>query len=95
MRPFSCGSQAEDWMGANCDRCTKGASDTQDVCCPIQIALLDAWFGDGEITDEMAKRCGADVAHLKHYNWPCPEVEWTEAWRAEWYAKHPEEKEAK
>jgi hypothetical protein len=87
MRPFSCGTQFGDWEGANCCRCKKGAPDGSWATCPIQAALIEAYLGDGEISDEIADRMGRANGR---YNWPCGEVEWTEEWKSEWLSRQAE-----
>ena len=94
MRPFHCGTQFGDWTSANCDRCKKNAEPDkpESWVCDIQVALLEAYIGDGEISDEIADRMGR---HEGRYCWPCKEVEWTDEWKAECgeMRKHLEEKE--
>lgn len=93
-RPFSCGSQAEDWMASNCDRCSKGVPGPGRPRCPILDAVRAAWFGDGEVAGEMARRMGYldDAgAPTGRRCWPCREVDWTPEWREEWHRRHPEE----
>ena len=85
MIPFSNGSQFMDWLSANCDRCKKYNEDV-DKTCDIEYALGMAYVNDGKITDEMAKRCGADVNKGK-FQWMCPEVDWTEEWKKEYLEK--------
>ena len=51
-----------------------------------EYALGMAYVNDGKITDEMAKRCGADVNKGK-FQWMCPEVDWTEEWKKEYLEK--------
>ena len=93
MKPFSSGSQFQDWVGANCDRCTKGAhrlgADALPDC-EIELALGEAYIGDGNITDEIAARlgCGSGL-----YCWQCTEWEPTEEWQDEWYRRHGAEEE--
>lgn len=93
-RPFSCGTQAEDWMSSNCDRCTKQFKDQPGRRCCIQSAIIDAWSDGGDVSAEMARRMGfldADGATTSRYLWPCTEVEWTDGWKAEYRRRHPEE----
>jgi hypothetical protein len=72
MRPFSCGSQFADWETRNCYRCKKfNPDDINKSNCDLTLALGDAFLGDGEITDEVAKRIGA--ADSASYGWDCPE----------------------
>lgn len=75
MSPFSNGSQFEDWCASNCDRCQKQGK------CPIEGDLFIAFFGDGMVSEETARRMGR-LDNNGKYVWPCTEVEWTEAWKA-------------
>lgn len=95
--PFSNGTQFCDWEESNCNRCQKvdisGPYDKSE--CPIFNALTLAYVDDGTVDEEIAKRMGYLVpAHTGcessdplipngRQNWPCPEVEWTEEWKAE------------
>lgn len=82
IQPFANGSQFSDWCGANCDRCTKATKD-----CDLLLALDTAYFTDGMISDEIAKRIGAvlsDGQRNRCYCWECPEVDWTQAWLDTW-----------
>lgn len=92
IRPFSCGSMAGDWMASNCDRCTKGALPwgEQGLQCPIQDAVMVAWFEDGTVTPEIARRMGHGGENNGRYVWQCGEADWTEEWKAEWRKRHPE-----
>lgn len=78
IHPFSNGTQYMDWVATNCDRCAKVEN------CEIADALADACCSSGEVSEEIARRMGY-FAHHGHVNWPCGEVEWTEAWKAEWH----------
>lgn len=78
MQPFSNGTQYGDWTASNCDRCKK--SETNGGECDIEIALMDACFTDGEITDEIAMRLAYEP---KAYVWMCGEVAWCEWWMKE------------
>jgi|GEM_PF-3873415 len=79
IHPFSNGCQFGDWDDANCCRCVR--YDDCDIC----RALTEAMCGDGTVSAEIARRMGY-FAREGAYNWPCGEVEWTEAWKAEWTA---------
>lgn len=89
IQPFYCGSQYADWTSNNCDRCTKGAnllrSDALPTC-EIELALLDAYIGDGEVSADIAQRMGYTDDGLA-YTWPCGEVVWTDEWKAEYLRK--------
>lgn len=81
--PFSCGSQYADWMLSNCDRCKKykyELEDENDFPCEIDRALLSAFWDDGGVTREIARRMGY-FKNKGKYNWMCTEVEWTEEWK--------------
>lgn len=82
IRPFSNGSQYDDWEGSNCDRCTKGTEAEGRFTCPIRDALFMAFWDDGRVTPEIAQRMGRQE-HEMRYVWPCTEVEWTPEWIAE------------
>lgn len=87
MRPFGCGTQFADWESANCARCKKGTFDDLGTwpTCPIQAALVEAYWADGHITDEIADRMARSKGR---YNWPCGEAEWTEEWKAKCDSNH-------
>jgi hypothetical protein len=74
-RPFLCGSQFLDWQNRNCCRCAKWDMEQVDKGrCAIDYALLEAYFDDGSVSDEIAKRMGTpDDGRV--YNWDCPERE--------------------
>ncbi len=77
VRPFPCGSQYGDWTDANCRRCRKGADVENPPArcgCDIEQALLEACFGDGDVTTEVAERMGRKPSEDR-YNWPCRELE--------------------
>ncbi len=86
-RPFSNGTQFQDWQASNCDRCTEGAG----VClepgqwptCEIEAALVEAACTDGKVTAEIAKRAGVCDETRLSYVWMCPSVVWTEEWKRE------------
>lgn len=83
-RPFSCGTQFADWVSANCDRCTHSKK------CDIVNALSEAFWGDGSVSIEIAKRMGCESPETR-FQWKCGEWEPTEEWKAEWAKKHPVE----
>jgi len=86
IRIFSNGSQYMDWQASNCERCKKAIWTFEPPTCPIQVALEEADFDDGTISEEIAKQSGYDK---ERYVWPCAEVEWTEEWKAECKEQHP------
>lgn len=76
-QPFHCGTQFSDWEDRNCSYCVK-SSTFADGDCDIDAALTMAYWGDGQVPDEIAERMG----YLDHspprqegfsYNWDCPE----------------------
>lgn len=69
MSPFSCGTQYVDWYDKNCGNCKR-----DEVRCPIALALEEACWGDGMISQEIAERAGA-IRWQGHYCWPCGELE--------------------
>jgi hypothetical protein len=71
VRPFSCGSQAADWMARNCQRCALSSPDIAGDC-EIEAAIGTACFGDGTVSAEIARRMGA-TEHEGHLTWDCPE----------------------
>ena len=81
--PFSNGTEFECWDDRNCDRCVKGAGNNGDaLVCPIEEALTEALFGDGEMRFEMAARMGLHERERTHapdglpyLGWPCKEFE--------------------
>ena len=91
IRPFSNGSQYMDWMGANCDRCTKGYRERPDgewdTRCDILNALSEANWDDGTIPPSIAVRMGYAA---RRYCWQCPEVVHTAAWKTEFCRKNPD-----
>jgi hypothetical protein len=70
VQPFYCGSQFGDWIDRNCSRCSKYDPDEATGECEIDDALGMAYLGDGEISEEIARRMGYDEAV---YSWDCPE----------------------
>ena len=89
--PFHCGTQALDWQMSNCERCKKFEPNKyQDSGCDIVDALNRAFFEDGSVTEEIAKRMGA-IENKFALVWMCPEVEWTEEWKTEYLAKEGSE----
>ena len=73
IKPFACGTQFGDWTTANCERCTKGASPGKWPTCTIETALLEAYFDNGRITEDIARRMGWEPGN--RYNWRCGEFE--------------------
>lgn len=85
IRPFANGAQFIDWQNNNCCRCTKysfqidpatgktRAPLNDEQVCPIELALLEAGWGNGTVMPDIAKRMGF-TDPLK-YCWPCGEAE--------------------
>lgn len=74
-RPWYCGTQYADWDERNCLRCAL-CGDLRSSECPIFIGIVDAFFGDGSVGEETARRCGylkADGDLETAHNWDCPE----------------------
>lgn len=86
VSPFYCGTQYADWTGSNCNRCKKAAPLYGDSTCEIELALHIALMSDGEVTQEIADRMGFTANQDKDV-WMCPEVDWTEEWKAEVLAR--------
>lgn len=92
FRPFSDGSQFQDWKASNCKRCKKynELADRPEETCELDFQLWKACMGDGSVSRDVAVRIGYLVDAVtfqqtnENYNWPCTEVDWTEEWQAEW-----------
>lgn len=78
VRPFHCGTQYADWQESNCRTCRKAAppdaADFADVPCRIELALIHAYLGDGDVAAEIADAMGLTADPLA-YCWACPEHE--------------------
>jgi len=91
--PFSSGTQYLDWKEANCYRCKKGATEAierggnggENPLCEIETELSIGVI-IGYVPTDIATRMGF-FEHRGEYQWPCPEVEWTEEWKAEYLAR--------
>jgi hypothetical protein len=69
---FSNGSQYTDWTSRNCDRCSKyDPEGEKEFECDIDSALFNAFWDDGKVTEEIAKRMGYQPGL---YTWACPEL---------------------
>ena len=79
--PFSYGTQYGDWVGSNCERCKKFKG------CNILQAIDFAFLDDGSVEEQIANRMGYFLNEGK-YCWMCPEVEWTEEWKAKVLARN-------
>jgi len=72
ITPFSCGTQFGDWQERNCENCNKFDSDNPDNSnCEIDEALLIAYFDDGTVSAEIAKRMG----YTDKEDYTCHEIE--------------------
>ena len=73
VAPFSCGSQAMDWIENNCQRCKKSERADHDgpidPTCDIEKALGEAFFS-GVVSESIAVRMNALQTA---YMWHCPE----------------------
>ena len=77
-RPFSSGTQCADWVDRNCIQCAKGCKEGESPTCPIDVALNDSFWGDGQVSEDIARRMGFldhNPPAREHfsYTWPCPE----------------------
>lgn len=75
VRPFHCGSQDADWTERNCWDCRKEWQEDAPTewPCDIQKALQDAYWDNGTISAEIARRMGYTACDV--YTWDCPEKE--------------------
>ncbi len=67
-RPFDTGSQYGDWDQRNCEECWKVKR------CAIVRATSGAYLGDGQVSDDIARRMGW-TGPGDRYTWDCPERE--------------------
>lgn len=80
VQPFSNGSQYGDWQDRNCTGCWKSSTNRDPdkpfhrFNCQIDKALGEAYWGDGQVSDEIANRMGLDPKS-EAYTWQCPERE--------------------
>lgn len=71
VKPFSSGSQFDDWEASNCHKCKYYELGN----CDIALALIFAYWDDGTVSQEIANRMG----YVKDkYVWQCTEVNWIE-----------------
>lgn len=68
MRIFYCGSQYADWVDRNCGNCHREGK------CQLRAALVAAFWDDGRVTDDVARRLGY-AGHERNYGWRCGELE--------------------
>lgn len=85
VRPFSNGTEYQDWVWANCNACAKRYDEAAATWhCDIERALNEACIGDGRIERAIAERMGAtDDSRTLHrtpdgwaltvLGWPCAE----------------------
>jgi hypothetical protein len=64
VRPFSSGSEFSFWTHRNCHSCRKyNGAEWNPGDCEIEFALALAYFGEGVITEEMARRAALPVPY--------------------------------
>ena len=82
VRPFSCGSQYQDWRYRNCDNCKKSYDNMppkeQNEAkgkgpCDIDNAISSACVGPGTVDKAIADRMG--YTPEMWLSWDCPELE--------------------
>lgn len=71
--PFSNGSQFSDWQDRNCHRCRKYDVETFTGECDLDLAIFEAWAGEGTVSAEIGRRMGYPGPLV--YSWDCPERE--------------------
>lgn len=69
-KPFSTGSQYDDWNGRNCCSCKKGFKRAK-YHCNLEPKLDAAYCGDGTITEETARAIGY-IGNEEGYIWEYP-----------------------
>ena len=81
-RPFDSGSQCGDWDEQNCYGCERfnlAAYDRGDYAnvsrCEINDAIQEAYLGDGQVSDDIARRMGWQDTDPPRYTWDCSERE--------------------
>lgn len=72
--PFHSSSQYGDWKDRNCHRCRKYINDVNKTC-DIDRALVLAYYGHGDVSEDIARRMGFLDAPVNALTWPCPEFE--------------------
>lgn len=71
VRPFSNGSEYRDWTERNCrDGCL--FFDAEPPKCELEFALGLAYFGDGTIAPEIARRLGCSTETMGYPAAHCP-----------------------
>lgn len=75
VRPFSNGTEYQDWQDANCSGCRKSVDAIGEPgdwpTCEIESALTYAYLGDGTVDQAMADRMGFRVERT----WRCAELD--------------------
>ena len=75
VRPFSNGTEFEDWLASNCNDCRKSVDAIGKPgdwpTCEIEGALTYAYLGDGTVDQAIADRMGFD----KSLVWRCTELD--------------------
>jgi hypothetical protein len=76
--PFANGSQFGDWVEKNCDNCTRSPKAKGDPTCDLEVAIWNAYYGTGSITEEIARRMNYLTPDGRTralcYSWPCNEI---------------------
>lgn len=70
VRPFSSGGQFSNWSSSNCDRCINGGDRQLLPTCEIELAIGEAYLGDGTVSVEVARQVGY-FDNKGYYVWPC------------------------
>jgi hypothetical protein len=73
VRPFTSGSHYMSWVDHNCLGCTK-YDPVNAGACEIDVALGEAYLGDGDVSQEIADRMGARDDTVPELVWNCPEL---------------------
>ncbi|MHB0967422.1 MAG: hypothetical protein ACYC36_13315 [Bellilinea sp.] len=72
--PFSSGTQFADWTENNCRRCKRYGTKPDPEKCEIDFAFGDAFWGDGSVSEDIAKRMGY-LDNQRSLVWRCNEFE--------------------
>ncbi|MCC6591581.1 MAG: hypothetical protein IT168_33145 [Bryobacterales bacterium] len=74
LYPFYCGSQSADWKTWNCTNCQKGYDYQAEAWrCDLEQKIDEAYFGDGSVSEGVARRMGY-LENRERHNWPCGEL---------------------
>lgn len=68
IRPFSSGSEFEDWYTNNCEGCSISTvhNETDVFICHIEKELINGLFGDGKINKTIAEKVGFKQGFFKN-----------------------------